>query len=422
METTPVTAKPDHPWPELVALMLARLALLVGLLGVLALLLPSDSMAFYAFMALAYTVTIPFALWSRSRQRLTQFVPLQVVVDLLVVTGVVYFTGGIRSDLALLYPLVILSAGIVATPRHSIEITVLSTLSYVTLIVLIRQGVLVPYGRPVDYVGDASLAKTLALRVGIFAFFGLASAYVSQKCQFVDRKLSRFREMSEIIFRNVRAGLVLLDPDGRILLVNQRACALLSQDEKQLTGLSINELVVKGGVSLGEGSKPDASPCYFKRPDGSSFPFSYETSSLYLPAELMPGLLGRGMMQVYVMVFSDISRILEMQEQIERTERVRAAVALAGEIAHEIRNPLAAVSGFAQLMQELERKAALGNPQTVEAVRQEKIKAYSIIISESARLDQIMERFINYTEFGPEAMTVRLGSSRGDSIDSQKGA
>ena len=68
-----------------------------------------------------------------------------------------------------------------------------------------------------DYVGDASLAKTLALRVGIFAFFGLASAYVSQKCQFVDRKLSRFREMSEIIFRNVRAGLVLLAREVRQL-------------------------------------------------------------------------------------------------------------------------------------------------------------------------------------------------------------
>ncbi len=397
--------------PGVWVVLLVRLALLVGLLLVLGLLLPGDSMAFYAFMAFAYIISIPYALWSRDRKQLAQFLPLQFAVDLIVVTGVVYFTGGISSDLSLLYPLIILSAGVVTTPRHAVEITALGALVYVTLIVLMKQGALVPYGPPLDYGGWPTVVRTLALRVLVFACFGAASAYVSQRCQYADTKARKYRDLVEIIFRNVRAGLMLLDQEGRVLMVNRSACHLFSQDEEDLIGRPVGELPGSGRINLDETATGESEPCRFKRRDGSLFPVSYEVSKLTVPAEIVPGFSGRGTVDVHILGFSDISRLMEMKEQVDRAERVRAAVELAGEIAHDIRNPLAAVSGAAQLLQQVERRAAAGDAEAVAALPAERARGYSIIVSESARLDRTIERFINYTRFSPETLTEHLRSA-----------
>jgi two-component system, NtrC family, sensor histidine kinase PilS len=397
--------------PGVWMILLVRLALLVGLLLVLGLLLPGDSMAFYAFMAFAYIISIPFALWTRDRKQLAQFLPLQFAVDLVVVTGVVYFTGGISSDLSLLYPLIILSAGVVTTPRHAVEITALGALVYVTLIVLMTQGVLVPYGPQPDYGGWSTVARTLALRVMVFGCFGAASAYVSQRCQYADTKARKYRDLVEIIFRNVRAGLMLLDPEGRVLMVNQSACHLLSQGEGSLIGRPVGELAGSGRINLDETRTEESEPCRFKRRDGSLFPVSYEVSKLALPAEIVPGYSGRGTVDVHILGFSDITRLMEMKEQVNRAERVRAAVELAGEIAHDIRNPLAAVSGAAQLLQQMERWAAAGDAAAVASLPAERARNYNIIVSESARLDRTIERFINYTRFSPETLAEHMRSA-----------
>lgn len=402
-----------HAWPGLLRLMLARLVLLVGLMAVLSLLLPGDSFAFYAFMALAYVVSILYALWSKDRARVAQFVPLQFVVDLVLVTGVVYFTGGPRSDLSLLYPLIILSAGIVTGPGHAVAITLLSSVTYVTLIVLMKQGVLVPYGPAPVSESWPAVTRALGMRVLVFVCFGLASAYVSQRCQYTDRRLRRFRELAEIVFRNVRAGLMLLDHGGTILMVNERACALLGHEEEELLGRPVNALFAAGAVLLDREQETNAErpPCYFKRPDGSMFPVSLETAKLSLPAEAVPGLDRHGIMEGYLMVFSDISRILELQERIEKAERVKSTVRLAGEIAHEIRNPLAAISGAAQYLQQLERKAMMGDAQSIAQLPKERSRIFGIIVAESGRLDKTIERFVDYTEYSPEAISVRLAST-----------
>ena len=73
-------------------------------------------------MGIAFTITIPYSLWLRSKIRTFQFAPLQFLVDLIMVTGLVYFSGGIHSEFTLLYPLVILSAGIAVNPKQAAAI------------------------------------------------------------------------------------------------------------------------------------------------------------------------------------------------------------------------------------------------------------------------------------------------------------
>ncbi|HBA85860.1 MAG TPA: hypothetical protein DCZ95_17390 [Verrucomicrobia bacterium] len=390
-------------WLAAVSVMCIRLVLMTGLMAALAFVLPHDNAAFFALMAIAYVISIPYALWLKNRERISQLMPLQFLVDLVLVTGVVYFTGGVASDLALLYPLVILSAGMITTPLRAIQVTVLCILSYVTLVLLIQQGVLMSYGNPIRSYDWISLLRTLLMNVLIFSCFGAAGVYVSKRCNFADKRIERFREMAELIFRKVGAGLILFDEKGVILMANEHACKSLGLTDEVLIGSHLNNYMAADWVQESVQGAEDVSQCYFKRSDGKTFPVSFEIATVSLPAEAIPGYEGKGNLEAVIMAFNDISPILEMQQQVKHAERVRAANQMAAEIAHEIRNPLAAISGSVQVLQLLERRAHLGDEKSAEILLKERNSTYNRIVAESSRLDIVIERFIDFTEFSPEA-------------------
>lgn len=393
-------------WQQIVAIMALRLAVISGFIVVLALLLPGDKLAFFAFMAFAYIATIPYALWLKNRALTLKHMPVQFLVDLLWVTGLVYFTGGINSPLALLYPLVILAAGIVAGPRQAFLFTTLSILCYFLIVVLMVQGVLLPYAAPGYPMKWPELLETMVLRLLIFVCFGVAGAYVSSQCHYAARRVEQFREVAELIFRNVKAGLVLMDAGGGILMVNEKACELLEQEEQKLVGQPIS-LLIEGEHELERSSgRSTPSPCYFRRSNGTAFPAGYEISHFDIPADALPdGPHDHRMMTVSLMVFSDIGRLVEMQEEAKFVGRMRAAAQMAAEIAHQIRNPLAAVSGAVQLLNKLERNVAAGIDGSKDLLDKERSALYKQVIKESSRLDRIIEEFIDYAEGSPEALT-----------------
>jgi PAS domain S-box-containing protein len=259
----------------MLALLGGRLMAISGFLIFLSFILPRDGIAFYAFIAFAYIITIPYSLWMRNQDRMRQLAPLQFLVDLVFVSGLVYFTSGCGLDfLILLYPLIILSSGIILPLKQTIQITILAVISYALVVLLISQNVLVPYadGSTSNTLADTS--GTIFLRICIFIVFGIASAYVSRRCDYINKKEKQFREITQLIFKNVKAGLLLLDPNDRIIMANDRACVLLGHDEQKLAGKSFSSIhLTPSEVTLDEQDLCGASD-YFRRSDGSVFPVS----------------------------------------------------------------------------------------------------------------------------------------------------
>ncbi|MBN1269904.1 MAG: PAS domain-containing protein [Kiritimatiellae bacterium] len=396
----------EASWPELIVIVLMRVVVISAFVVVLAALLPADKGAFYSFMVFAYIATIPYALWLKNRARTARVVPLQFVVDLLWVTGIVYFTGGVDSEMFLLYPLVILSTGIIAGPVLAVQITVLGTLVYVILIVLMARGILLPLRPTAGPTDWARIGEALGLRLFVFAAFGAASVYMSQKMQYADRSRELFRQVAEIIFRHVHAGLMLLDPRGRVLMVNDRACKLLGRSEKDLVGRPLTSVMPEDGGLDPTATNGNPRPRYFTRPDGAMFPASLNISRVVLPAQAVPGLKVKPgeTADVLLLAFSDISSLVEAQEQAKYTEQMKVAARMASEIAHEVRNPLTSISGTVQLLKKLEDQAAKGDAQSAEILREERAGMYARVFDESSRLDRIIERFIDHAEFSPEAL------------------
>jgi two-component system sensor histidine kinase PilS (NtrC family) len=98
-------------------------------------------------------------------------------------------------------------------------------------------------------------------------------------------------------------------------------------------------------------------------------------------------------------IFQDVSDVVEMERELSRSERLAAVGQLSASIAHEIRNPLAAISGSIEVMRAKQRD------RTAESVR-----LMDIVVREVDRLNQLIGDFLHFARPGPLAIgPVRLG-------------
>lgn len=392
-------------WPELTAILLARLGFL-WLLVFVSLLMPNDGVSFHAFMGIAFIVTIPYSLWLRSKLRTAQFAPLQFLVDLALVTGLVYFTGGVRSDLTLLYPLVILSAGIVGTPRQAVHITALGMVAYLLLATLLSQGLLTAY-LPADNPPAPRAATTgLFLRMFTFALFGAVSVYIAKRCTYIDARERDTATTLSTVFYGMPAPLLMLDPDGRILMANDAACATLQTTEDALARESFASLCVQGRHPVPESFGPAS---HLRRPDDPPLPVAYRKADIRLPGSAWPGSGGRknDVLASTLLSFSDLSRPLELQRQLEKVERITAATRIAGEMAHEIRTPLTALSASIQLLRHYEERASAADWLPNSPRRRDRRELFDHIEDASRQMDAVVQNFVSFAEFSPrELLTI----------------
>ncbi len=387
---------PRITWTLMMGLLGGRLLAISGFLVVLSFVLAHDGIAFFAFIAFAYIITIPYSLWLRNQDRMRQLAPLQFLVDLVFVSGLIYFAGGtVHNLLILLYPLIILSAGIILPLRQTVQITILAIISYVLVIVLMSQKILVAYPAAGSSEELGGTLGIMLLRIALFASFGVASAYVSRRCDYTTRKEKQFRELTQIVFKNVRTGLLLLDSEDRILLANDRACALLGRDESGLLGKTLSSIHRTPSEINGKEAKRCEATDYFCRPDGSVFPVSIEDARITLPAEAVPhtGAPPDTEVTTRIINFNDLSGFIRLQNRTRQLERIKAAANMAGKMAHQIRTPLTGISGAVQLLQ-LPRK----KPED-ETVQQEREDLFQLIIGESRQMDQVIQKFLDYSEF-----------------------
>ena len=383
----------------MMGMMGGRLLAISTFLILLSFVFKQDGIAFYAFIALAYIITIPYSLWMRNQDRIQQLAPLQFLVDLVLVSGLVYFTGGRSHDLLiLLYPLIILSAGIILPLKQTIQITVLSVVSYTLVILLMSQNALANYSTNGTSEELVNTSGAMFLRIGIFIIFGIASAYVSRRCDYISKKEKQFREITQVIFENVKTGLLLLDSDDNILMANNRACVLLGRDELGLLDKSLSSIHLKPSELKDSDTDLRGASDYFRRADGSVFPVSIEDSHISLPAEAIPHAQAEPNTRIDTRIinFNDLSNFLRLQSQTRQIERIKVAANMAKEMAHQIRTPLTGISGAVQLLQ---IKSKITDTKEVEKKRDELCQQ---IIAESVRMDKIIQNFLDYAEFSPK--------------------
>lgn len=392
-------------WPTLVNVMLSRLALLGVLLLALTVLLPRSEGAFYVFIGLAFVITIPYAYWLRTDASAQQTAAYQFVLDVVIITGLVHFTGGIRSELHILYLLVILAAGIIVSGRLALQIAILGIFLYAAVILLEMHEILVYRGSdPFPYANQMDVIRELMMRIVIFAFFTAAASFIADRCFFQDKQLKRLQTVGELIFDNVAMPLLGVHADGQVVLANTAASRLFQRDAAALKAHSILSLFQQPPASILQVAKTPT-VCLLRRGNDETFPCIVELEKAKIPALEQDVLgLGSGAIDLYLIAFNDLSRFLVRDKERDQDTRRHTAVGVVAEMAHVVRNPLTAIMGAGELLAQTAGLAAQRR-QDVSANDWAVISSLCEIISdETTRLDRKVQDFMDCAARDPEKL------------------
>lgn len=163
------------------AVLLLRLLLLAGVLLLNSTLAHGGDITFNTIVGIALALTLPYSRCLKKNTECSSDIILLFIADIVAVSGLVYATGGIHSELAFLYPTIILSAGIGGERRHPFIAFLGCTLAYIGLLAGLTTGYL-PAHDAFNYFGEVEVVKEIALeRISVFAIAAGISIYLAER-------------------------------------------------------------------------------------------------------------------------------------------------------------------------------------------------------------------------------------------------
>ena len=314
---------------------------------------------------------------------------LQIATDVAVATTIVHVTGAGDSVFSFLYVIIVAYAALLFDRRLSVGAAVFASLAYTASLVATSHGlgVLDPALPPPSLlmvIADASV-KSGALLVVASLSSGLSRelARADRALDERTRDFGRLRDLHELTVQSLGSGLLTTDPTGIVRSFNREAQRITGVAGADAVGQPIAELLPGAGQLLEPDAGRQRERIAFTSADGTSLHLGFATSVLR-DAEGRPG--------GHVVIFQDITAIVEMENDLRLSERLAAVGELAAGIAHEIRNPLASISGSVQMLQSGLSEEDLEQRRLME-----------IVLRETDRLDGLISDFLHYARPAPPA-------------------
>ncbi len=201
--------------------------------------------------------------------------------------------------------------------------------------------------------------------------------------------LMHTQTMLKTIIDQLSEEILFLDAKGRIVDLNANASAKLGKSKKELVNADFYELYASnvahppasdgnGGVLEKAVNKGEASESTMSQVDE-------EGRVQYFRVYAYPIFGSDSKLTNIVVMRRDITQRTQIEQRLQQSEKLASIGELSTYIAHEIRNPLFAISGFTNSL--------LRNPDLDEKSREK----LSIILSESKRLDNILKSILNFS-------------------------
>ncbi len=382
-------------------LMVFRIALVTILLGSAIILQLNISKSrtldfLYIFIILSYAFTAMTMSWLKRVKNLVRYAYLQIFFDILFETGIVYITGGVESIFTFTYIATIISAGILLFRQGAFLAASISTILYGVLIDLQFYRILPLYASmqfPYTPVDASAIYYNIFLNACAFYLIAFLSGYLSESLKKTHQRLRQTsHDLNELqafhhnILQSMQSGVLTTDLSGKITSYNRAAEIITGYSLGEVYGKNIDEIFSGLDMKNFFGDAPNRAES-IRRVETDML--TRTGSQVFLGFSLSPFLDNQSKVSGLIGIFQDLTELRAMQEQIARTDRLVAIGQLAAGVAHEIRNPLASISGAIQLLRS-ELTLNLENKALVE-----------IILRESARLDRILSDFLSYARPRP---------------------
>jgi len=401
MDTRSTPLLDTHPkmLKNVKGLMLGRIIILTLLLTITLLFQLSKKQYFfipltnnlYYFIGMCYLVTIVYALLLRRVSDLYRFAFSQIVIDQFFITGLIYFTGGKGSFFPVTYIFLTIASSTIFYKRGALFSASLSSFLYGLLLLLQLHQWINPLGASSIY--DASqIFYSLVIYMAAFYIVAFLSGAISEELKKKKKELiqkqvdyNQLEAFNQNIVQSLDSGLLTIDLGGKINFLNRTAEKILNRNEESLKDTSIYDLFPKISEAVEQVKRKISEP--------SSDYQRYETlmanddqRKIYLGFSISPLTDPEGSLIGLTLIFQDITRFKEMEEQMKRVDRMAAVGALAAGMAHEIRNPLASLSGSIQML-----KSEL----TLDDSQQHLME---ITLRESERLNALVTDFLLFAQ------------------------
>jgi two-component system sensor histidine kinase PilS (NtrC family) len=357
-------------------------------------------------VSFVYLILLRILKDERSLVRLTYF---QVVGDVVLSAALVAITGGTDSVFTFFFSLVIFYAAIILYRRGALLTATASTLLFLA-IGLSEMGVLpeslqltegldgLP-GAPdmADGAVQAEVIEELQSRilqsriynlvVNIVAFYSIAmlASYLAEQVRRESEghrqtrhSLEDLQALHRNIVQSLRSGLVTISLDGKISFFNAEIEALSAERKGDLRGADVRDVFPALRHILGNPDKHELLTTEVTTQ-------MIEGRSTLLQWSISPLLDGAGDRIGQVLFVQDVTRIRNMEEQIKRAEQFAVIGELAARIAHEIRNPLASISGCIQMLD------------TTQNDEETSSRLMGIVLREVAHLNVWINEFLEFS-------------------------
>jgi two-component system sensor histidine kinase PilS (NtrC family) len=352
---------------------------------------PLDPIFF--LLALIFALTISYAITLRFVERHRWLVDVQLAGDALIVSAFVYFTGGITSYFSSLYVLPIIAASVVQYRRGGVLVATLSTVLYSGLVLwqyFAVSGLLHDSWLASNNVGlPAPSAAGYIVAMNVFGFVAVAvlsgslaegARTAGARLEIASTRIADMQALNEHVINSLPSGLATTDTSQRILTFNHAAQTITGLAPGAVFGRPIAD-VLQLPPQLLEALETDANGVAARRVE-----FRYRTADgrdieIGLGATYLETPGGRAGL---LFTFQDVTSIKKLERDVRIQQRLAAVGEMAAGIAHEIRNPLASMSGSIQILrQELPLSA-------------EQEQLMDIVLRESERLNTTIGSFLAY--------------------------
>lgn len=168
---------------------------------------------------------------------------------------------------------------------------------------------------------------------------GIYFLFLYQQVRVAKATLTDMKLYTDNVIESIPAGLITLDGQNRIVSCNRRTEEIFQRSKEAMHGKSITEIMTGCSLNYNEICKSDIDQSdEFITAAGRRVPLKISGSCLVNTGGQAIGT---------VLIVRDMSTIREMEQQLERSRRMVALGKMAAGIAHEIRNPLGTLRGFA---------------------------------------------------------------------------
>lgn len=330
----------------------------------------------YAVLSASFFISLVNVSFWEQTLKVRYFMPSQLLYDLLLTSYLVYLTGINDSIFLFLYLLNIVFASLVYQLHGALLVSVLSGLTFLFI-----------YYANND-MDEVSSWYNLAWHELLFLLTALLSGQFmdelkKQKLLLESQResIERLELMSDRLLNSIPAGIVLVDANEYVQKINFTAISLLKLSHAPEMRMKYYELLpeLKGIV----GAWP-------KMTEVQRLRYLFRQGDRHRPhlSLQLVRLEGDGDSGAqHIIVFQDVSKMLELEERLEFESKLAATGELAAGIAHEIRNPLASISGSIEL---LAKNLKVENDQDQRLL--------DISLREIRRLDHLITDFLEFAK------------------------